>query len=245
MFEIPFHNPKHGDPFDPAEAKPVADRLRELATVAQKLSKMKWSVTWTVTGLAFSPERPRDANAVAVRHALDGLNVSEDFRPRAARTFLNILVDRLKYRDRVAYAEAEKTIRAISAEGQEEFWYDFGSDRCVRESIQEMMRIEATYRRSELVVGSDYARGVLQGRLQALEWLLGQEWPELVDTEDELEAEMLEEDRDLEIQERALATLGAVLFENEEESATAAQQSFPPEGRDADGPTENADGAQA
>ena len=48
---------------------------------------------------------------------------------------------------------------------------------CCHDDLDEkMIGLEQQYGRRSLLIGSDYERGILHGKLEALRWVLGQPW---------------------------------------------------------------------
>jgi hypothetical protein len=198
-------------------------RCGELKGVAEKLIRDGWSVEWTITGLAFKPpfRHPYDSSPAAVRKLLDGLGIQEPFRSDSSRSVLEIMTNKVEYQDRDEYAEAQKGIRFIF-EDECLSWDD-------REYLTDAMRIivelEDFYSQQQLVTNNDLQRGIVKGRLQALEWLFGKEWPALDKDENEWEAEDAENDRYFDNMEQAIAGMQDMLFGDQDKKPPQTSES--------------------
>jgi hypothetical protein len=82
-----------------------------------------------------------------------------------------------------------------------------------------MAEKEEFYSRRDLTINGGYERGLVEGRHQALEWLLGAEWAAVEDDEEEFE-EMIRADIRA---ERAVDGLHELLFGAEEASGKSVQ----------------------
>jgi hypothetical protein len=221
MYEIPFISKDVLSIDEKDRTAQQTARLANLVESAKVLTAAGWPVEWTITGLAFdappgsSYAARHERSPTVMRQLLAGLGITEEFRTGCSPSLLDILAARVECQDRALYAEGDHRIRSM-VDNDDFGWED---EREIRETIQELVAIEGAYQRKDLVIESDYLRGILQGRLQALEWLFGQEWPELEDDEDEWEAELLKDERDFDNRERAIETMHELLFEEQDDPA--------------------------
>lgn len=205
-------------------------RVIELTKVAQTLAAAGWPVHWSIAGLAFdvppeirrSPKEERDP--AAIRQKLAALGIEDEFRIGSSRSWTEVIVAKHECRDKVWYANVDHDLR-----NPPEFDPDFrcccddGDDTQLLELMKET---EELYGRKELIVETDYARGALNGRQEALDWLFGEEWPEL-EPEDEWEAEEAEMERSFMREEQAVEGFHKVLFG--EQAVPAVEPDQPPQ----------------
>lgn len=227
MFEIPFAEITSNAQKQKNPAEMSAVRLEKLMSIAKKLEQAEWLTEWTMTGLSFMPKyNGRDWEKAIMpanlRKSLDALGIDEEFRRSSSRTLLDVLAAKVEYADRVSYAETDYSIREIM---DDESIFDKHDQQDVVEKLQAMLEMERLYSRKELVVQNDYQRGVLKGRLQTLEWLLGKEWPALDEDVEEWDREEAEEDRNDVIVSRAVETMHDVLFEEQESQSRTTEPS--------------------
>lgn len=228
MYEIPFISKDILDQCDKHRAESQAARMIELVTVADKLMKADWPIEWTITGLAFElpykikhgPEQNR--TPAAIRQQLAAMGIPDEFRTQSSRSLLEVVTAKREYADRVTYADADHYVRA-AADDECSTWED---ERFIREALVEQLEMEARYDRKDLLVDGDYQRGTVRGRREALDWLLGEDWPAL-EPADECEAECLDEARASIREEEAIEGLHTVLFGNQEVAATQPAQPDP------------------
>lgn len=212
MFEFPFISE------DVVDCGPSA-RLDRLKVVADKLLQAEWSIGWTITGLAFEPpwnlHKPAD-----VRQSLSEIGISEEFRRRSSRSLLDILTAKVEYTDRAYYATSDNEL--IDTLNRDHM--DWEDKEYIIEILRKRFELEEQYTKKELLVETDYQRGQVLGRLQALEWLFGKEWPVLASQEDEWDAELAKDERDEVNAEVALEGMHALLFEKEAEQENQVHQ---------------------
>lgn len=218
MFEIPFveiasNGQKQGNP---AEVPPA--RIETLASIAKALEQAGWSNEWTMTGLSFMPKhdwhnREEAVKPANIRKTLDSLGIQERFRQTSSRTLLDVLAARSEYCERASYVQADQSIRDVFSDEVYQFIRDDAG--FLQEALCKMVETENLYGRKILSVENDYQRGILKGRLQALEWLLGREWPDLNEDIDEWDREQAEDERSVAIVSRAVETMRDVLFEKQ------------------------------
>lgn len=213
MFEIPFVSKEVLDINQEQRAKAQTARMIELTSFAEKLAAAGWPIEWTVTGLAFElpyqtkSGRESEQTPGAIRKKLAKMGIPDKFRTCSSRSLLEVVTTKAEYADRVRYVKADQSIRGIVSD---DFW-DCMDDQFIRDSLEEMIEIEELYDRKELLVDGDNQLATVKGRSEALDWLLGQDWP-VLEQVDELAAEDAEEDREYARHEKAIDGLHAVLF---------------------------------
>ena len=228
MYEIPFVSKKILEQSSEKGAKRQTARMVELAAVADKLAAAEWPVEWTMTGLAFElpykikygPETER--TPAAIRQQLASMGIPDEFRLCSSRSLLELVTAKSEYADRDWYVDKEQSVRYFAHDD----FADWDSRDFIVRTVAEMAEMEDRYGHKELIVEDSYQRGTVKGRRQSLDWLFGEEWPEL-EPEDEFEAEEVEEERAYERQELAIEGLHKVLFGEPEASADEPEQPNP------------------
>src|SRR5262249_41470223 len=152
----------------------------------------------------------------AVRERLADLGITDQFRTRASRSLLDVVTARSEYQDRAWYAEADHELHIVPAPEEDQLLPRWETAPDNRMTLELMKLVEKDFGRKNLIVETDYARGAVTGRSQALDWLFGEEWPELEPT-DGWDAEVAEEDRADGRQYLAIDGLDRLLFGDEDD----------------------------
>jgi hypothetical protein len=153
--------------FDRPTGKAVATylqgRLARLAEIATTLYGAGWTVQLTDAGLSFEPpDHEEDHKTVSKK--LAELGVKEEFTCFILRDLGEVLDANVEVMDRANYDNADQTLRHAE---------DPRCILCEKELEEEMAELEETYGRANLLIADDYQRGMLRGKLETLQWVLG------------------------------------------------------------------------
>lgn len=148
----------------------LKNRLSHLSEIAGTLADAGWSVQLTISGLAFEAPNYSEDNeddADEVREQLKLLGIDDEFSNCPSRSLSAILDEEGEYSDRSSYEESDRRFRDPSRPI---------CTCCVDDLTEKMSEMEKRFGRRSLMIGSDYERGVLHGKLEALRWVLGDAW---------------------------------------------------------------------
>ena len=229
MFEIPFISKNTVFPKQEDGGKQQTARMAALVNVADRLVEAGWSVDWGVVGLSFAPPTSTDATGTIeqqvaeARQQLTDLGIQEDFRQCHSPSMAAILIATVGLEDRLKYGKAEQIIREIleydscdcgcdsylpcecmDDDGLSDAWDTLNE---LRDAMTDMSLIETSRPGQQLRTHNDHLLGVVRGRLEALEWLFGRDWPDLEVDDAESQAEEAEQD----VRQRACDRLGQLL----------------------------------
>jgi hypothetical protein len=215
--ELPFLRADSLECYGAPSAGYLQKRFNDLSAIVAKLEAEGWFVRLTLTGIAFSLTAtviarenllhagtlPTDeAVKEYIRQKFAALGIQEDFRCHASRSLLDLLKANVAHDDRVRYDEVEQDLRfSDSCEDLDETY----------EQFDELRELERLYGRRNLIMADSYERGLVHGRLQALRWVLGDEWDasQLSDIgADRFDAEV---DKDEAIHDRGVTQLQGLL----------------------------------
>lgn len=170
MKELRFIPLKDSDLTGEILANYLRKRLPILHGIVDKLVKAGCPLRLTPGGIAFDPpDVTDDTPADVANEKLSSLGITEEVLDSPVRSLAEILEAEEEYGDRVWYDENDRQLRDPDSHV---------CDCCQEARNERMSEVEATYGRRSLMVsgGSDFERGILQGKLEALEWLLGADW---------------------------------------------------------------------
>jgi hypothetical protein len=148
----------------------LKDRLSHLSELAGTLADAGWPVQLTISGLAFqSPNSTEgdEEDAEEVKEQLSLLGIQDEFSGSPSRSLNDILDGEDEYCDRTWYEESDQRFRDLSTPI---------CTCCVDDLTEKMAEMEKQYGRRGLMIGSEYERGILHGKLEALRWVLGDDW---------------------------------------------------------------------
>lgn len=184
MFEIPFVSKDVLVGDDKRRAASMTARMAQMVTIASKLMEAGWCVEWTVTGVAFQPPyQLKLASLDAIREQVGAMGILDKVRRRASRDLRDVVAAQAEYADRAWYVDLSKDVRVYGELG------DPCLENFVHEMVHDMSVLEGLYTRRDLSVDNDYERGIVKGRHQTFEWLLGAEWPVVEEEQEELAEE--------------------------------------------------------
>lgn len=170
MLEIPFV-PQDKSGLGPRELTAyLRDRFPEMASIAVKLIESGSPIKLTAGGVAFQPstlpvDTSEDPDEVAEQ--LKPLGIHEQVRAIPSRSFAELQSAEKKLADHVDYDQLDSDFRNL----------EHPLCSCCQEDKEEQMtKLEQQYGRRHLLVPNDYERGVLHGKLEAIRWVLGDEW---------------------------------------------------------------------
>lgn len=168
MREIPFIPEQKSHLSEKAAARYLRKRLTEMTAVLEKLLEAGWPVRLTTTGLAFDPPLSEDESGdpEVVQNQLMALGIDEEC-VTASRTVQDIQDAVDEYEDRVRYDDLDRHFRDPT--------HQFDRERDA-DTLREMRTLEGQYGRRTLMIGSEFERGVLYGKLEALLWVRGGQW---------------------------------------------------------------------
>jgi len=149
----------------------LQDRLPRLAAIAGQLAKAGWDIRLTISGLAVAPPSAGGADDDEdLERQLKELGVTEAVSGSPSRTLEAVIEAEGEYQDRATYEHLDRQLRGL---GQPVC-------PCCTDLVEEQLReLEARYGRRNLSVADEYERGVLHGRWEGLQWVLGDDWQDL------------------------------------------------------------------
>jgi hypothetical protein len=151
----------------------LTDRLAAIRTAAERLHAEGWAVSGTAFGVTFMP--PDSLSEGGTEEAIERLGLAEKLDQQPGRTLPEIESAAGELHDRVWHE------RRLVHRIEEPNWEDTSDPASFKGMIRAMRRVERTYGREALGVKNDFEWGMINGKLSALRWVLGDEW-DMLDT---------------------------------------------------------------
>jgi hypothetical protein len=152
-------------------------RLERLLSIASKLRDAGWPMWFTICGLAFeAPVSGEDDAEEEIRGLLADLGIDEPFSLFPGRRLTELREAAGKLADRVWYERKLVMIHEPGYDGKEEM-----RERpdIIQGMLANMAQIEQEGLEKEFPVEGDFDWGMVNGKLSALGWAMGDEWDDL------------------------------------------------------------------
>jgi hypothetical protein len=150
----------------------VVDRLRTMLDIVTKLEKAGCTVRFTLTGIAFDPPSKKWFKKQYLKTKLEAIGIAETVTEFPSRTMAEAEDALSEIYDRIWYERKLIMMRQPNYDPKR-FFRDRPVD-CLR-TLTHMRRIEQEHKAEEFTAKNDFGRGVANGKLSALRWILGQE----------------------------------------------------------------------
>lgn len=173
MYEIAIMGPEDIDEQGAEYLAYLQSRLPQLLEIAHKLVQAGWTIFPTLTGLGLKapegeeceeyddeadPERPLQHLGIDEK-----INMSHSRTPKEVGEALDELFDRIWYERTLVYLADPSPDSHTSSD-------------VISGMLKNMNRVEQKYGLESLIVESDFDWGMINGKLSALRWILGDEW---------------------------------------------------------------------
>lgn len=168
MVELTFTGPP------PTTFADYDSRLRKVLEAARKLNGAGWTVRPTLTGIAIEPPSREGTKYEEIDQSLRALGIEDGIEPSPSRTLPDLGEAEKQLTDRIWYIRTHRYLKNPTPDLTATAKYTF-------EMLQAMQELETKYDPVNLSVESDYEWGLLNGKLSAIRWVLGDEW-DMLDT---------------------------------------------------------------
>jgi hypothetical protein len=149
----------------------VVDRLRTMLDIATKLEKAGCTIRFTLTGIAFDPPSKKWFEKKYLKAKLAALGIDEWVNEFPSRTMAEAEDALSEIYDRIWYERKLVMMRQPNYDPKK-FFHDCPLD-CHR-TLTHLRRIEQEHGYEEFTAKNDFGRGMANGKLSAIRWILGQ-----------------------------------------------------------------------